>query len=203
MENKLTKKQIQSKISKQKIFDAAIALFTEKGYFNTSITDITSKVGLAKSSFYTHFKTKDEILVEFYKHGDTALIEYIESLPNDLTIRDKLFAFVKKTYEMVQNIGIHFYEGVYDLRLSEEGKFIFFRNSDRPLTVYFHKLISEGQKLGELRKDYTPEEIFSIIRRDMNGTIFEWCLSKGDFDIIDSGMICFKIFYDGIKVQDN
>lgn len=199
MEIKLTKKQIQSKISKQKIFDAAIALFAEKGYFNTSIADITSKVGLAKSSFYTHFKTKDEILVELYKNEDLELIEYFESLPNNLTIREKFYAFVKKAYEIAEDTGIHFYEGIYDLRLSEESKFKFFRNHDnRPLKVFLTKLISDGQKLGELRKDYTPEDIYSIIRRNINGTIYEWCLSKGNFDIVDSGVMHFSILYDGI-----
>lgn len=195
----LNKKQLQSAISKKKLYDAAIHLFEEKGYFNTSIIDITSKVGLAKSSFYTHFKTKDEVLIEFFKYSDMQLIEHINSLPIHLSCKEKLYSIIKKSLKMNKEIGISFFEGIFDLRLSESSKIEFFWNNDRPLAVHIRKLIAQGQNSGELRNDLTSDEIYKIIKRSLNGANFEWCMYKGNFDLVESVIKHFSVLYDGLK----
>lgn len=40
----------------------AIQVFSEKGFYGTRITDITSAAGVAAGSFYTYFDSKEEIL---------------------------------------------------------------------------------------------------------------------------------------------
>jgi AcrR family transcriptional regulator len=46
----------------QKIIDAAIDLFAERGYDNVSIRDIAAAVGIKESSIYKHYTNKEEIL---------------------------------------------------------------------------------------------------------------------------------------------
>ena len=41
-----------------KIFLAATELFYEKGYFGTSIIDITERAGISNGTFYIYFKDK-------------------------------------------------------------------------------------------------------------------------------------------------
>lgn len=48
---------------KEEIISTGSKLIIEKGYLNTSIQDITSKMGIAKGSFYTYFKSKDEFIL--------------------------------------------------------------------------------------------------------------------------------------------
>lgn len=47
---------------KQKIFQEAAVLFREKGYATASIRDLAERVGLKPSSFYSHIKSKEELL---------------------------------------------------------------------------------------------------------------------------------------------
>ncbi|CAM3039090.1 helix-turn-helix domain-containing protein [Paenibacillus sediminis] len=48
--------------NKNKIIDAAIQLFSEKGFSSVSIRDITREVNIKESSLYNHFSSKDELL---------------------------------------------------------------------------------------------------------------------------------------------
>jgi AcrR family transcriptional regulator len=41
---------------------AALELFAERGYENTTVTDIAQRAGLTKSTFFRHFQDKREVL---------------------------------------------------------------------------------------------------------------------------------------------
>lgn len=47
-------------LRKRQVLDAALQLFTEKGYHNTSIQDILGKAGISKGTFYNYFSSKTE-----------------------------------------------------------------------------------------------------------------------------------------------
>lgn len=52
----------EAEIRKKEILDAAATLFAEKGYDNTSTTDLLEAVGIAKGTLYHHFKSKEAIM---------------------------------------------------------------------------------------------------------------------------------------------
>lgn len=49
--------------TKRRIFNTAIKMFSEKGYDNTSVEEITAIVGVAKGSLYYHFLKKKIYLI--------------------------------------------------------------------------------------------------------------------------------------------
>ena len=54
--------------TKEKIFDAAVDLFAERGYDRVSIRDISAAVGIKESSIYKHYTGKDEILEKIFEY---------------------------------------------------------------------------------------------------------------------------------------
>lgn len=54
----------QSRRNRDKILDVAIKLFSEKGYENTKISDITDSLHMGKGTFYVYFKNKKELFME-------------------------------------------------------------------------------------------------------------------------------------------
>jgi AcrR family transcriptional regulator len=60
------RENMASKPSRERIFDAAIALFAERGYRETTVGDIEDAAGLTRRAggFYRHFASKEEILVQ-------------------------------------------------------------------------------------------------------------------------------------------
>ena len=50
---------------KKQIREAALALFDEKGYTATKISDISAKAGISKGLIYHYYETKEDILLSF------------------------------------------------------------------------------------------------------------------------------------------
>lgn len=61
MKNKVNQKQLQSEHTRQQIIETATRLFAGKGFYGTSIYDLTQAVGLTKGALYHHFKDKDDL----------------------------------------------------------------------------------------------------------------------------------------------
>lgn len=51
---------------RREIFDAAVHLFLEKGFAETSMREIAQAAGVGKSTLYDYFQTKDDILVSYF-----------------------------------------------------------------------------------------------------------------------------------------
>jgi AcrR family transcriptional regulator len=51
------------------VLDAAVRLFTERGYAEVSLADIAAEIGLARSSVYRYVPDKLHLLVEWYRQA--------------------------------------------------------------------------------------------------------------------------------------
>jgi AcrR family transcriptional regulator len=76
---------------RQHIIDAANRLFYERGFNQTSFSDIAGQAGIPRGNFYYHFKSKDEILLAVIDDRLTAiramLDEWSDTIPEP---RDRL-----------------------------------------------------------------------------------------------------------------
>jgi len=53
--------------TRRKIYEAAMELFREKGFEETTMRDIAGKAGVALGGAYYYFSSKDAIVLEFYR----------------------------------------------------------------------------------------------------------------------------------------
>jgi len=57
---------------------------------------------------------------------------------------------------------------------------------------YFHKTllgeVREGLEKGDFPASRTAEEITDSILRHSRGTIYDWCLHEGSYDVIEQGI---------------
>ncbi|MCW1927792.1 TetR/AcrR family transcriptional regulator [Bhargavaea beijingensis] len=64
--------------TKKRIIEAAITLFTEKGFHGTPIQEIAVQAGISKGAFYLHFKSKDALQVEIFRYYTSLIQEEME-----------------------------------------------------------------------------------------------------------------------------
>lgn len=71
---------------KREIMEAAIDLMAEKNYMDISVTDLVSRAGVARASFYRNFGSIDEVIASI---ADEMSDELVEDLSPILTHRDE------------------------------------------------------------------------------------------------------------------
>ena len=72
------------------IIEAAIACFLERGYTNTSMSDIIKASGLSSGSIYSHFTGKEDILITAINERLNNVKELYETLPEGAGPQDIL-----------------------------------------------------------------------------------------------------------------
>ena len=64
---------------KERIIQAGIELFSTKGYYQTSLKDISSYLGVSIGTFYIYFKSKRDLFYQVATQGIKAIVDEIEN----------------------------------------------------------------------------------------------------------------------------
>ena len=163
--------------TKRRIFNTAIKMFSEKGYDNTSVEEITSIAGVAKGSLYYHFSKKEDIFDMLLKEGFELLKNNIEiKTKNCTTALEKIKAVI-----LIQIKVIVKYEHF--------------------LNVVFSQLWGEEEKNKKCKK--AVFQYIKIIEKIVNEGIANGEFYDGDVEAIASGIFgvtCSSLIY---KIQKN
>ncbi len=81
------------KSKKEQILDVSFSLFLEKGYDNTSISDILSKLEIARGTLYYHFESKEAIMDAIIERSAKKIVEEAKAivLQKNLSVYEKIF----------------------------------------------------------------------------------------------------------------
>ena len=94
------------KRKKRIIIQQSAKLFYYKGYLNTELTDIFQECKIPNDYFYKFFSTKEEVLFEVIKYHTENLINFFNTIVNDLSI-SKFRDFFQKYFENIKNNRFH------------------------------------------------------------------------------------------------
>jgi AcrR family transcriptional regulator len=77
---------------RERIVDAACDLFYRQGYKATGINQVISESGVAKASFYDHFHSKDELLLEYVRETSRReMADIREQVSAFATVEERLY----------------------------------------------------------------------------------------------------------------
>jgi AcrR family transcriptional regulator len=132
-EIKETRLTIKGKKTRQKILETAEGIFGEKGYFETSIAEITLKAGVAQGTFYNYFPTKKAIFDELIKQLSSSFRHEI-----------KVAMEKEETFEAKQRAG---YIAFFEWLIQHRNLYSIIQQSvlvDLELYRWYYEKIAEG-----------------------------------------------------------
>ena len=165
--------------TKALILEAAEELFSVKGFENTTISEISSAVGISESTVYEHFKNKEDILFSVPLARTRELIQINEDHLRGLTgARVKLRKLVWNYFEFLKNNQNYTNLLLFELRgnrdfykteVYEEFR-IFYRS--------FRDVVLEGQQNGEFRSRADSRILLSLIFGGMDMLFITWIVKE-------------------------
>ncbi|MCM1064258.1 MAG: TetR/AcrR family transcriptional regulator [Eubacterium sp.] len=69
-------------LTKSYITEALFRLMEERPYEEIAISDITKRAGVGRATFYRHFKTKDDIVREYFVTETKVFIQSVAQVPS-------------------------------------------------------------------------------------------------------------------------
>src|SRR4030042_2082569 len=186
-ETTLKKRKLQAIQTRKKIYETAIALFSSRGYENVTIQDISKAVGLSKGAFYVHFKSKDQVIIEYFMKVDQYYYNISERISNLKNSEKKLISFSNLTLKYMNELGISSMRVVYKNQISPNEKSGFMISPSRYIYKFLGELIRNGQQKGEFRSDISAKQIVSGIVSCYRGIIYNWILYDGKKRIEELG----------------
>ncbi len=92
----VTKRDEIKKVKKSNIHDSAIKLFSNKGYFQTSISDISKKANISKGLFYHYYSSKEVLFEEIVLVSIESILNYFPKNEKQEFSDDDLAYFLNK-----------------------------------------------------------------------------------------------------------
>ena len=187
MEEKLTSRQKQALETRQRIKRSAIDLFNEKGFDNVYIEDIAAAAGCSPGNIYHYFKNKEELSMQMTEHVDEEYaklaVQYRENA--DMTELDKLLDFVSESLRISSEESVLYASFVYGIKYPESGmlKVTWEREYFRLLRELATGAVGEGS----LPADTDVEDLVNRLVTIHRGTLINWRLCGGDFDLVGMG----------------
>ena len=152
------------KNKKEQILDMAFSLFLEKGYDNTSISDILSKLDIARGTLYYHFESKEAIMDAIIERSAKSIVEEAQSIvmKKELSDYEKIFALFSGTSMKRMSGG----DLIIDY-LNQPQNALFHEKSNRSviqkITPILGDIIKEGVDEGSFTNDFPYESAELIL----------------------------------------
>ncbi len=109
----LSKQQLKSRETKERIFQAARRILQKSSYENLSIKNICEEAGVSNGSFYHHFKTKDDLL-SYYIEDQPSINPDLLDIPSNAEETKTAIIHVYLNYvKYCKELGVEFMSGYY------------------------------------------------------------------------------------------
>ena len=169
--------------TRDRIYRAALQLFAERGYLETTVEDITNAADVGKGTFFNYFPTKEHVLASF---GDERITAIQNALAHARATKGPVLPVIKSL--------------VTDLAGQSSASAALLRSiyaahaSCAPVRAEMHKRVQAARSLltqmfvlaqerGEVRRDVSGADLGRLMQLVFHGVTLVWALNP------DSGLL--------------
>jgi AcrR family transcriptional regulator len=194
--SELSKQQLKSKETKERIFQAAKNILQRSGYEALSIKNICEEAGVSNGSFYHHFKTKDDLL-SYYIEAQPTINPELLDLPQNKEDAKRAIVEVYLNYvSYCKELGVEFMAGYYTPRNQALNPDI---RTERPYPIVtVQKYLEKAVDANAISLNLSIQEVVTDIRMLVIGNVFEWSMRNGEVDFAENMKRSISHYLDGV-----
>ncbi len=188
---------------RERILRAAIRIFSQKGYFNSKISEIARLAGVADGTIYLYFKNKDDLLISLFeeKMGEVVADIRARVAQGDGAL-SRLRIFIRNHMDLLtREAGLI---EVIQVELRQSNKFM--KEYVPVKFLEYLDVISAILEDGKREGVFRPELNVTLARRAIFGALDEISLAyvlsrKRKYDPAAAADEIYRIFADGLSVS--
>jgi AcrR family transcriptional regulator len=190
----------RTRVSRQKIIQAATELFAQQGFRGAKMADIARAADLTEPGLLHHFPSKTHLLMGVLEERDR-----IDSARMRATLQKNGNHFLEAGIELVEhNETVPGLVQLFNLLVAESV------SADHPAHDFFiqryqrereqmAQAITQGQQAGEVRSDIPAETLVVLIFAMMDGLQVQWLLEPDKISMSEM----FRLMIDMLKVEES
>jgi len=166
--------------TRRTILEAAIRLFSVKGYRSTSVADIAAEAGVAKSAVFWHFDSKDGLLKmvvdELISTNITEMIKAAvnEEIKDEADMLDKVLEYFKNKLNDYPELNRAYYLLMVETAHENDEAHKPFVQSLDAYQKFLNISIENGRKKGIFRNDFSTQDLSLLFEMLTMGAYCFW-----------------------------
>jgi TetR/AcrR family transcriptional regulator len=201
--NELSRKEREHLARRSEILHAALKLFSQKGYQQTSINEIAKEAEFSVGSLYGFFKNKEDLFLSLFNMEIEEIEECVSSKTSQAQgVKDRIRIMIEVLFEYFEGHWEAFNifalnRTTFDTSLKDSLSEVIFKRHQQFLAILI-ELMEEGMKQGVF-KALHPEEMSLALLGLVNGSIFLWIQSGRGYSLKDRSQDVLEIFFHGVE----
>ena len=188
---------------RDQILKAAEKVFSDKGFQNSTISDVAKETGVSDTTIYEYFSSKEELLFCIPREGIELSKQMLDSHLNYISgTTHKLRGMIYHLCKFYQDNP--YFASISLMTLKTNKKFME-TDTYKALIDYYDimiKVIKEGMQSGEFRDDTDPYFVRSVILGSVEFIVIRWlmynCPTDKSQPILNVDPL-FKLVMNGVK----
>lgn len=188
----------------ERICQAAVRIFSNKGYHKATMDDIASEAGLTKGAIYWHFKNKRELFKFLIENRLKELDELISfALSSAVPPPERILATVRacldyyeKNRDFCALIKVFHYEGVVLIDKEFE---TWLRNIYNRYREMLAEVIRQGIADGYFNLETDPKVAGAMLIAAFDGLSFQWLVDPDAFSLSEALPVFRRLIEKGFR----
>ena len=185
------------------ILNAAIKIFAEQGYHNSTISQVAREAGVADGTIYIYFKNKADILFNFFSYKTRRVFDqFKEAVDKADHAEDKLRNLIRRHFDEFQqdpNMAVVFQREALQARYIEEA---YIKDITKMYLDIIGDIFTQGHKKGSIRKDFPTGLGKRLILGAVNEVINTWVVAGIKYDLVTMADPLVDLFFKGIGARE-
>jgi TetR/AcrR family fatty acid metabolism transcriptional regulator len=185
---------------RREILRAAVPVFARSGFFNSKVSDVAKRAGVADGTIYLYFRNKDDLLISLF---DQIMSEFVTRAVETLAMSDDVVEKLRRLAALhLNSLGRNRELAiVFQIELRHSSKFMS-RFSRTRLADYFgliRNVVREGQRSGRFRRELNEKIVTKCFFGALDEMVTNWILSPRSYNLGALSDLVVDLFVCGLE----
>jgi AcrR family transcriptional regulator len=183
--------------TEQRIFLAALKLFEQQGFMNTTVEQITEAADVGKGTFFNYFPSKEHVLLAVFAMVTEHFTQLEREASTITDVRQHMMHFARSVRNQPGRTPL-LLRNVFGAAMTNQVVNEPFRVLMTRARQAVAKVMERGQELGQIRTDLSPADLARTLQQSILGTEMVWSVSaEPGQELNDWVDRMFDIFWEG------